>query len=90
MNQKKLRVAIAGCHRMLDQINREHNWANAFARVQETDVVAVFDKDAYTRNKFQQVWLSKWPNLLIYDNYNKMLEDTNPDIVCISTRQTLH
>tara|TARA_A100001037_G_C15154011_1_gene642289 strand:+ start:4109 stop:5140 length:1032 start_codon:yes stop_codon:yes gene_type:complete len=90
VNQKKLRVAIAGCHRMLDQINRAHNWANAFARVQETDVVAVFDKDAYTRNKFQQVWVSKWPNLLIYDNYNKMLEDTNPDIVCISTRQTLH
>ena len=90
MNEENLRVAIAGCHRMLDQVSRGHNWANAFARVPETEVVAVFDKDSQTRNKFQSVWNSKWPNLLTYDNYAKMLTETRPDIVCIATRQTLH
>ena len=33
----KLRVAIAGCHRMLDTANRGHNWANGFARAPDTD-----------------------------------------------------
>jgi len=90
LNAENLRVAIAGCHRMLDQVSRGHNWANAFARVPETEVVAVFDKDYQTRNRFQSVWNSKWPNLLTYDDYDKMLTETKPDIVCIATRQTLH
>ena len=90
MNEGNLRVAIAGCHRMLDQASRGHNWANAFARVPETEVVAVFDKDTQTRNQFQSVWNSKWPNILMYENYDKMLIETRPDIVCIATRQTLH
>ena len=49
-----------------------------------------FDKDTETRNQFQSVWNSKWPNMLMYENYDKMLIETRPDIVCIATRQTLH
>ncbi len=86
----KLRVAIAGCHRMLDTANRGHNWANGFARTPDTTVVAVFDKDHATRERFRAVWRDTWGDMPAYDDYDRMLAETAPDIVCIATRQTMH
>ncbi len=88
--QDKLRVAIAGCHRMLDTLNRGHNWANGFARVPDTAVVGIFDKDQETRDTFRSVWKDTWGEIPGYDDYENMLADTRPDIVCITTRQTMH
>lgn len=85
-----LRVAIAGCHRMLDTLPRGHNWAQAFDSVPETDVVAVFDVGGDTREEFQSVWKDRWGDIPGYDDYDKMLAETKPDIVCITTRQTMH
>jgi predicted dehydrogenase len=85
-----LRVAIAGCHRMLDTLPRGHNWANGFARVPETAVVAVFDKGAETREEFRSVWKDTWGDIPGYGDYGKMLAETKPDIVCVTTRQTMH
>ena len=86
----KLRVAIAGCHRMLDTLNRGHNWANGFARVPETTVVAVFDKDQDTRDGFRAVWRDTWGEVPGYSDYDRMLAETQPDIVCVTTSQTMH
>ena len=85
-----LRVAIAGCHRMLDTLPRAHNWANGFSRVPETVVVAVFDKGAETREEFRTVWRDTWGDVPSYGDYDKMLAETKPDIVCVTTRQTMH
>lgn len=83
---KPLRVAIAGCHRMLDRTPANHNWAAAFAAVPETGMVAVFDKGAETR----QAFINCWGDLPTYDDYERMLQEVAPDIVCIATRQTMH
>tara|TARA_B100000686_G_C16767200_1_gene962623 strand:+ start:1352 stop:2386 length:1035 start_codon:yes stop_codon:yes gene_type:complete len=86
----QLRVAIAGCHRMLDTLNRGHNWANAFSRVKETKIVAVFDKGEETRTEFKHVWREFWEDIPSYDDYEKMLVETKPDIVCVTTSQKMH
>src|SRR5436853_478183 len=52
----RLRVAIAGCHRMVTRQPGSHNWAAAFAAVAETKVVAVFDAGAETRTAFVECW----------------------------------
>ncbi|HEX5415175.1 MAG TPA: Gfo/Idh/MocA family oxidoreductase [Chloroflexota bacterium] len=83
---KPLRVAIAGCHRMLDRTPANHNWAAAFAAVPETELVAVFDKGADTRAAF----VNCWGDLPAYADYERMLQDVSPEIVCIATRQTRH
>lgn len=81
-----LRVAIAGCHRMLDRTPANHNWAAAFAAVPTARMVAVYDKGAETRRAF----VDCWGPLPSYDDYGRMLQDIRPDIVCVATRQTVH
>ena len=83
---RPLRVAIAGCHRMLDRVAQSHNWATAFAAVPETEIVGVFDYGAETRQAFKAVW----GDIPDFDDYPRMLEAVKPDIVCIATRQTMH
>ena len=81
-----MRVAIAGCHRMLSRTPGHHNWAAGFAAVPETEMVAVFDRGAETRSAFRACW----GDLPAFDDYRQMLAETGPDIVCIATRQTMH
>ena len=83
---ERYRVAIAGCHRMLDRKLSPHNFASAFAAVQETEIVSVFDLGQETREEFT----SCWGDMPAYDNFERMLQDIEPDIVCIATRQTMH
>lgn len=81
-----LRVAIAGCHRMLLTKLTNHNFAAAFDAVSETEMVAVFDRGADARMEFCTVW-GQMPT---YADYEQMLAEVKPDIVCIATRQTTH
>lgn len=80
------RVAIAGCHRMLERRIANHNWAAACAEVPSTRIVTVYDRDAGTRGTFQDCW-GRMP---AYDDYQRMLDAEQPDVVCIATRQTMH
>ncbi|MBM4438129.1 MAG: Gfo/Idh/MocA family oxidoreductase, partial [Actinobacteria bacterium] len=80
------KVAIAGCHRMLARTPQSHNWAAAFAAVPETRIAGVFDKGADTRKAF----VACWGDIPAYDDYDRMLREVQPDIVCIATRQTMH
>jgi len=89
-NQRKLRVAIAGCHRMGTRTPGSHNFAAAFHAVPETEVVGVFDLGADTRTAFVDCWQDVWGDVRTYDDYRQMLDELEPDIVCISTRQTMH
>ena len=84
---KPYRVAIAGCHRMLDGKPGSHNWAAAFAAVADTQIVAVFDRDGETRQKFLDCW---GPDIAAYDDFDRLLRQETPDIFCVATRQTLH
>ena len=86
-SDRPLRVAIAGCHRMLDRVAQSHNWAAAFDAVPETEIVGVFDYGAETRRAFNAVWGDHIPD---FDDFPRMLEAVDPDIVCIATRQTMH
>lgn len=82
----KLRVAIAGCHRMLQPQLAGHNFASAFAAVPEMEIVAVYDRGAETRANFVRCW----GEMPAYDDYGAMLREVQPDLLCIATRQTLH
>ena len=85
-----LRVAVAGCHRQVTGKPGSHNWAAAFAEVPETQVVAVYDRGADTRAEFCATWRGTWGDVAAYDDYERMLDDVRPDVVCIATRQTHH
>lgn len=85
-----LRVAIAGCHRQVQATPGGHNWASGFAPVPEANVVAIFDRGAETRQQFQDTWHNTWGDIAAYDDYDNMLAEVKPDIVCVSTRQTYH
>lgn len=81
------RVAIAGCHRMLDKKPANHNWASAFDALPETDIIAIFDRGADTRRAFVDCWGAQIP---AYDDFSRMLQQAQPDILCVATRQTMH
>lgn len=83
---KPLHVAIAGCHRMLLHKLTNHNFAAAFNAVSETEMIAVFDHGAETRSDF----LTHWGEMPAYDNFELLLHESQPDILCIATRQTMH
>ena len=87
---ERLRVAIAGCHRMLKPDPGSHNFAAAFNAVPQIQVVAVFDRGADTRAQFRGCWEEVWGPISAYDDYEQMLEREAPDLVCIATRQTQH
>ncbi|MCZ6675679.1 MAG: Gfo/Idh/MocA family oxidoreductase [Candidatus Poribacteria bacterium] len=89
-SQDKLRVAIAGCHRMVNRTPGSHNFATAFHAVPETEVVAVFDLGAETRAEFVDCWRDVWGDVPTYDDYSRMLNEIKPDLTCIATRQTMH
>ena len=86
----KLRVAIAGCHRMLLHKMTSHNLAGAFRAVSETEIVGVFDYGEETREEFASFWQEAWGEIASYGDYGRLLEETRPDILCIATRQTMH
>ena len=85
-----LRVAMAGCHRSVTPRPGSHNWGAALARAAEVRVVAVYDRGAETRAEFQATWRDTWGEIAPYDDYQRMLDEVRPDIVCIATRQTHH
>ena len=85
-----LRVAVAGCHRMVAQTPGGHNWGSAFAPVSDTRVVAVYDRGAETREQFRSCWRDVWGEMTPYDDFQRMLAEVKPDILCLATRQTYH
>ena len=89
-SQDKLRVAVAGCHRMTHRTPGSHNFAAAFHAVPETDVAAVFDLGADTRTEFADCWREVWGDVPTYHDYGQMLGEIQPDLLCLATRQTMH
>ena len=81
------RVAIAGCHRMLDRKPANHNFATAFDAVPGTEIVAVFDLGADTRQEFQDCWGDQ---VAAYDDFGRMLQQEKPDLLCVATSQKMH
>ena len=81
------RVAIAGCHRMLDRKPANHNFASAFDAVPDTEIVAVFDLGAETRQAFVDCWGAQ---VAAYDQFSLMLKQQQPDILCVATSQKMH
>ncbi len=84
---QQYRVALAGCHRMLDRKPANHNFASAFDAVPDTEIVAVFDLGATTRQAFLDCWGAQ---IAAYDHFGRMLQQVQPDILCVATRQTMH
>ena len=87
---EQVRVAIAGCHRMVGPAPGSHNFAAAFSAVPQVQVVGVFDRGAETRAQFAACWSTVWGAIPAFDDYAQMLERAAPDLVCIATRQTQH
>ena len=85
-----LRVAMAGCHRSVTPQPGSHNWAAGLAQAAEARVVAVYDRGADTRAQFRAAWRDTWGEVAAYDDYQRMLDEARPDVVCIATRQTHH
>ena len=85
-----LRVAMAGCHRSVTPQLGSHNWGAALAQVADVQVVAGYDRGAETRAQFEATWRDTWGEIAPYDDYQRMLDEVRPDLVCIATRQTHH
>ena len=81
------RVAIAGCHRMLDRKPANHNFATAFDADAATEIVAVFDLGAETRQAYVECWGAQ---VAAYDSFGAMLQQERPDILCLATSQKMH
>ena len=90
MATNRLRVAVAGCHRMLLRDLAHHNFASAFDAVEDTDIVAVFDHGEETRAEFAECWQPVWGEIPTFGDYRQMLDEVQPDLLCIATRQTMH
>ena len=67
-----------------------HNFGAAFHAVPEVQVVGVFDYGEETRAEFATCWRDVWGAVPTYDDYERMLAETRPDLVCIAARQTMH
>ena len=89
-SNEKLRVAFAGVHRQLTKDPGGHNWATGFNRVSDTAAVAVYDRKAEVREQFRSCWKDTWGDIEPFDDYQKMLDQVQPDIVCIATHQSTH
>jgi len=90
MERERVRVAVAGCHRMLMRDLAGHNFASAFAAIDSTEIVAVFDHGEEARAEFAAVWRGVWGEIATYGDFGQMLAEIRPDILCIATRQTMH
>lgn len=78
---------------MLTKQPGSHNWAAAFAAVPRTKMVAVFDRGAEARDEFVACWAGDngtAGDIKQFDDYELMLREVRPDIVCVATRQTMH
>ena len=85
-----IRVAIAGCHRQVLRKPTSHNFAAAFCAHPDAEVVGVFDYGERERAEFVECWRDVWGEVPAFDDYEQLLEEATPDIVCIATRQTMH
>ena len=89
VSENPLRIAFAGCHRMLSAKPGSHNFAAAFAALPDIRFAAVYDRDEATRLQFRECWAARG-DVAEYDSYDRMVSEARPDIVCIATRQTQH
>lgn len=85
----KLRVAVAGCHRQTTQPLAGHNFSSALAVNPDVEVVGVFDHGGATRAAYVDCWSETWPGLAAFESFDDLM-GTEPDIVVIAARQTMH
>ena len=60
------------------------------ARIPEVQVVAGCDISAEARERFLERWEPPGPDLLVFDDYDAMLQEVPLDIVAIATPDNLH
>ena len=75
---------------MLLRTPTSHNFAAAFHAVPETEIVGVFDFGERERSEFVACWQDVWSDLPAYGDFDRMLNELHPDLLCLATRQTLH
>lgn len=63
---------------------------SGMARIAQVQVVAGCDISEAARDRFLDRWSGTWPDLLVFDDYNAMLQDVPLDIVAIATPDNLH
>ncbi len=63
---------------------------SGMARIPEVQVVAGCDISETAREQFLERWSGVWPDLLVFEDYNAMLQDVPLDIVAIATPDNLH
>jgi predicted dehydrogenase len=90
MSQDTLRVAIVGCHRMLDRARNPHNLAAAVAATPGLTVVGVADRDAATRSRFLAAWDGTWDEVRASADHEELLRATRPDIVVLANSPARH
>ncbi len=67
-----------------------HSHLSGLARIPAAQVVAGCDINAETRQLFVERWDTTWPGLAVFDDYRRMLAETDLDIVCVATPDHLH
>ncbi len=67
-----------------------HNFAAAFHAAPGVEIVAVFDYGAETRAEFVACWHDVWGDIPTFGDYESMLDEVKPDLLCVATRQTMH
>lgn len=87
----KLKAAIIGCGRISSyyedilDTQKPHSHAGAFENCDEIDLVAASDISEKARSDFRKRW-----DVNTFESYQKMLEETSPDVVSICTPPEMH
>ncbi len=63
---------------------------SGMANLPEVQVVAGCDISADARQLFVERWDATWPGLAVFDDYHRMLDELDLDIVCVATPDNLH
>ncbi|MGD9711680.1 MAG: Gfo/Idh/MocA family protein [Thermomicrobiales bacterium] len=67
-----------------------HTHLAGIANLPEAEVIAGCDIDAAARQAFIERWDTTWPGLAVFDDYHRMLDELDLDIVCVATPDNLH
>ena len=81
----KFRVAFAGVHGVFRRRLVVITGAQSSSPVEDVQVVAVYDAGRETRGQFCATWKHVWGDLVPYVDYERMLDEVKPDILCRAT-----
>ena len=64
--------------------------AASLARIPQVTDMSACDLSSEARDSFADNWSSRWPDLTLFNDFDRMLEEQKPDFLVIAIPDTLH